>query len=80
LLRWRFRRKIHHFCKYNILTQKTPKVFAKKLENLASQHFATLKKHSEHNAQGREKWVIFKTFLGFSFLDIFKNVQFSKPN
>ena len=42
--------------------------------------FLDKKNNSEHYAQTREKWVVFKTFLGFSFLDIFKNVQFSKPN
>jgi hypothetical protein len=65
-----------HIIRYHkIDTEKTPKYLNEKSEKLASQNLQPKKNNCDHLRQKCKKRVIFKTFFGFSILDIFKNVQ-----
>jgi hypothetical protein len=50
-----------------------------KSQKLASQFLQHRKNNCDHYGVKVKKWVIFKTFFGFPFLDIFKNVRISFP-
>ena len=52
------------------------RLFVKKI---SSQNFKTRKNNCYHYGTKVKKHLFFKTFFGFSFLDIFKNVQISFP-